>query len=137
MDERIDTGMQLQAMFMSHGESSKMILHALKDNLGPHVLSFDEPDMAMSPRSIYTMIRDLQANVQPESQVLLAVHNPEIIRAFTPVLSLEHGRWMPSAEFLKSHQNDPAPVFSKKPRKVAISRDPPKKIRKSAKPASP
>lgn len=67
--------------------------------------------MALSPRSLYDLIHDLQTNVEKDSQVLLAVHNPEIIRAFPEVLSLEHGQWMSSEEFLDLQRTTPAPVY--------------------------
>lgn len=120
MDERIDDSFQVSAMFSSHGQSSRAILNMLGTKVGPNVFALDEPDMALSPRSIYDLIRNLKTNVEPQSQVILAVHNPELIRSFPEVLSLEHGRWMPSQEFLDLQANTPAPVYERKPRLVKI-----------------
>jgi len=60
----------------------------------------DEPDMALSIRSINKITAKLQAT---NHQVIAAVHNPFLIRAFPQVLSVEHKRWMPSEEFISSH----------------------------------
>jgi predicted ATPase len=60
----------------------------------------DEPDMALSIRSINKITAKLKAT---NHQVIAAVHNPFLIRAFPQVLSVEHKCWMPSEEFITSH----------------------------------
>jgi predicted ATPase len=60
----------------------------------------DEPDMALSIRSIGKIAAKLKAT---QHQVIAAVHNPFLIRAFPNVLSVEHKRRMLSEEFITSH----------------------------------
>ncbi|KKK76698.1 hypothetical protein LCGC14_2861010 [marine sediment metagenome] len=97
-----DTLSQVAAMFSSHGECNRAVFAATR-TASDCVLLMDEPDMALSIRSCKMLVLQLKALVQRNSQVIIAVHNITMIQAFDEVLSLEHRKWMPSAEFIASH----------------------------------
>ncbi len=97
-----DTMSQVAAMFSSHGESNRFIFATIK-TVSDCVLLMDEPDMSLSIRSCKLLALRLKALVKRNSQIIIAVHNMAIIQAFDEVLSLEHRKWMPSAEFIVSH----------------------------------
>lgn len=117
-----DTGYQVASMFSSHGESVMPLLFGLTGNCKDAVAVLDEPDMALSPRSIHRLIKDLRKiDEEGNSQIILTAHNPLLIASFPEVCSLEHGRWMPSSEFLELEATTEAPKYDKKkPRLVKI-----------------
>lgn len=116
-----DIGFQVSSMWASHGETVNPLLSMLK-MFKDSVTALDEPDMALSPRSIFSLIKDLKRIDEEQSgQVIMTAHNPLLIASFPEVCSLEHGRWMPSSEFLELQATEPAPKFSSKtPRKIEV-----------------
>lgn len=99
----IDT--QLQMMWSSHGQSVNAVLSGIK-RLKDALVLFDEPDMALSIRSCHKLAKLLKEAAENGCQVIASVHNPIVIAAFPEVLSVEHRRWMPSAEFIAAHSSD-------------------------------
>lgn len=97
-----DTLSQVASMFSSHGECNRAIFAATR-TASNCVLLMDEPDMALSIRSCKMLVLQLKALVERSSQVIIAVHNMAVIQEFEDVLSLEHRKWVPSAEFIASH----------------------------------
>lgn len=95
--------LQLASMRWSHGETQQVFLKLLRE-CEDALFILDEPDMALSPRSIHALTADLQAAAARRCQVIASVHNAQLIAAFPEVLSLEHCRWMPSAEFLEAQK---------------------------------
>ena len=90
---------EVSLRFKSHGESCFAIFQVIEQpSDDPKLFIMDEPDMALSIRSIFKMVDILK---KTKHQVVLAVHNPLLIQSFPEVLSVEHGRWMPSAEFIE------------------------------------
>jgi len=98
--DRMDYGAQITSRWKSHGEFTNMVLHALLQIDKPTILLVDEPDMALSMRSITKLIDIFKDVVSKGCQVLAAVHHPWIIESTPEVYSLEHRRWMSSAAFL-------------------------------------
>ena len=92
-----DDGYQLSAMYASHGEAVKPFLGMIEHVKGK-VLLLDEPDMALSVRSITNLVKSLKS-VTDEGQVILSVHNETLISSFPEVMSLEHGKWMSSEDW--------------------------------------
>lgn len=107
----LDTASQVQSLWRSHGETVRRFLGL--DDLGTGCILLDEPDMALSPRSIKTLAEGMKAAAEKGGQIIAAVHNPALIAAFDRVLSLEHGKWLPSAEFLALQATTPAPTWDK------------------------
>lgn len=93
----------LAMIFSSHGETVNAIINASKEFEAPLVLLMDEPDMALSPRSIIKLANSFQILKERNIQIIAAAHNPILITAMKEVLSLEHRRWMSSEDFLKTH----------------------------------
>jgi predicted ATPase len=98
-----ETMVEIAGRFMSHGEVLRPIIKFC-ENTRDKVIILDEPDAAMSPRSCWDLTRMFKALTEINNcQVLAAVHSPIIIES-CEVLSLEHRRWMPGAEFLELHR---------------------------------
>lgn len=94
---------EIASQFASHGQSNRQILKMIGGEQG--VCLADEPDMALSPRSAL-WLRKKFLSLAAGAHVIAAVHNPWVIEGVPEVLSVEHGRWMSSAEFLESHRKD-------------------------------
>jgi len=91
------------AYYMSHGEHISRILAVLERERQPSTFLLDEPDTALSIRSICELVRRLKQASESGHQVICSVHNPFLIREFSEVLSLEHRCWMNSEDFIQSH----------------------------------
>lgn len=113
----IDIATQVHAMRGSHGEFTRQFLSIIKD-LGFGTLFLDEPDMALSPRSIYRLVDNLKEAADKGAQIVASVHNPLLIALFPEVMSLEHGRWMPSHEYLELVATTESTVHPKGPRRI-------------------
>jgi predicted ATPase len=95
---------QLACLFLSHGQVNNFVLEELSRRKNILFL-MDEPDMALSIRSVHKLVAHLKTAAQNGCQVLASVHNPIVIEAFDEVLSFEHRQWMSSKEFIKSHES--------------------------------
>lgn len=102
---RVESMFQIQSIFHSHGETNKVILGTIinEENIKEFIFLMDEPDMALSIRSCYWLVNIFKKAANKGAQVIAAVHNPIIISAFEEVLSMEHGKWMKSSEFIAAH----------------------------------
>ncbi len=97
---------EVSALFMSHGQAVNTVLRSLEAAKQKLTMILDEPDMALSIRSVSKLVRTFKALDEAGHQVIAAVHNPLLIMAFSPVFSVEHRKWMPSKDFLDCHWND-------------------------------
>lgn len=88
------------SMWKSHGESSRALIQTLNQAGTPCVIFIDEPDTALSIKSIFMLERVLKGIAERGGQVIAAVHNPFLILAFDEVLSLEHRSWLTAREFV-------------------------------------
>lgn len=99
---------QVQSMFLSHGQTVLGVLEAFTRDFAdadqPQAVLLDEPDMALSVRSAHKLAGMLNQIAGAGHQVIAAVHNPVLIGSQPQALSLEHGRWIDSAEFLDSQK---------------------------------
>jgi predicted ATPase len=94
---------QIQSKFASHGEVVKGLLETLTDVKNTCFL-LDEPDMALSPRSCYELLRFISKSVfKSKNQIIAAVHNPILIEGVSEVYSVEYQCWMTGSEFLDLH----------------------------------
>jgi predicted ATPase len=112
----LDDGMglfQVQSHFASHGQTMRPILEAMPEE---GVLLVDEPDTALSPRSILDLIKLLRSRESRGMQLLVACHNPWLIEDAEEVLSLEHRRWLIPSEFLAIHRTRPVEKKTKSSR---------------------
>lgn len=90
------------ARFQSHGQFVNAVLRKLPGPATATVL-MDEPDMALSIRSVRRLIERFNEGAAEGRQIVASAHNPLLIQAFPEVLSLEHRRWMTSEEFIALH----------------------------------
>lgn len=88
----------------SHGQTTmRIVLGLTRLPLNNYLIMLDEPDMALSPRTVLQLGHVLVDLAQRGHQVVASCHNPWLIEIATDVLSLEHNMWMTSADFLKLH----------------------------------
>ena len=85
--------------FCSHGQTVNAIVAEI-DKQTNTTLLMDEPDMALSVRSVAILAHRFRRSAEAGNQLIAAVHNPLLIRAFPEVYSIEHRRWMGSREFV-------------------------------------
>jgi predicted ATPase len=97
---------EVSALFSSHGETTLGILSCLKNKKIKNATIFqDEPDGSLSVRSAYTVLKLFDQIVEEHNvQIIASVHNPLFIQHVPEVLSLEHRKWMPSEEFIRSQK---------------------------------
>ncbi len=110
-----DIQFQIASMWSSHGECTRSIVQAFEE-MSSCLCLMDEPDMALSIRSCNMLVRTFKGLAERSSQVIAAVHSLTVIQQFQEVYSLEHQRWMPSAEFIET-QNNPAEFTPVEPEK--------------------
>ncbi len=103
-----DMKFQIAAMFSSHGQMNLAIVRGL-EKAENHLVMFDEPDNALSIRSITHLAALLKGAAARGCQIVAAVHHPFLIWAFPEVYSLEHRKWMTSREFVNT-QTEPENV---------------------------
>lgn len=96
------TPLDIHARFQSHGQTMLSIINSIKIENCSDVLIMDEPDTALSIRSIYKLINKLKILHKNNKYVILSSHNPYLISAFKNVLSLDHKKWITSKEFIES-----------------------------------
>lgn len=121
-DERVDFVAQVQMRYASHGEVVRAIVGSAPRRPGA-VYLHDEPDGGLSPRSAHWLAAALAALATDGRQVLAAVHNPILLLSVPEVLSVEHRRWMPGAEFLELHARAAADDAAKEAAKDAAAAD--------------
>lgn len=85
--------------FSSHGQTVNAIVAEI-DKQRDTTLLMDEPDMALSVRSVAVLAEKFRRSAEAGNQLIAAVHNPLLIQAFPEVYSIEHRRWMDSREFV-------------------------------------
>lgn len=107
--EGMDFGAQILMRWMSHGQCTRVMLDNLAGIQPPGAVLADEPDTGLSPRSARYLAKLYSDLGERGIQVIAACHHPYVIASAPEVLSVEHRRWMPSDEFLRSHEADHAP----------------------------
>lgn len=94
-------GFQIAAMRKSHGETVNAMISMLKQIKDSNTLVLvDEPDTALSVKSIFALEKTFKTLAERGCQIVAAVHNPFLILAFDRVLSVEHRKWMTGREFI-------------------------------------
>lgn len=96
---RIEHAWQAAMIFRSHGESNNFLISSMDKIEEESIILLDEPDMSLSIRSISNLYKILKKNAKTK-QIICSVHNPLLISYVDEVLSLEHGKWINSQEFI-------------------------------------
>lgn len=97
---RIEHAYEAAMLFMSHGESNNHLISTINKIEKGSIILLDEPDMSLSIRSINNLYKTLKENARTK-QIICSVHNPLLISYVDEVLSLEHGKWISSKEFIE------------------------------------
>lgn len=96
----------LQSKFRSHGENILPIISYLNDSNDTLIL-LDEPETALSPRSINILIETIENALTRNNQIVIATHNVMLMQKFQDcILSLEHQKYMTFDAFMKTQQSD-------------------------------
>jgi predicted ATPase len=93
----------LLALGMSHGQYVLTVLKSLADAPAPTAVLLDEPDGNLDLVNAQALVPSLRAHAARGLQVVLTAHSPLVMAAAGEVLSLDHRRWMPAAEYLRAH----------------------------------
>lgn len=94
----------VNTMHSSHGEMTLTMLKTLEDIDKPMFVLVDEPDMSLSIRSCLRLVRIFKHVAKLGGQIVATAHNPLLIGGFEEVYSIEHGKWMPSQEFIETQK---------------------------------
>jgi len=106
-------GFQLNSHFYSHGQTMNTILEGfvplvksvLKKNPKLMILVvFDEPDIGLSIRSCYKLIKILDQLVKLKIQVLCSIHNPLVMESVSRVLDVERIKWVKPSTYIFSQK---------------------------------
>lgn len=92
------------SQFRSHGETNMDIICNHFSEFKSKLVLLDEPDQALSIRSIYRMKSVFDKMLKNGCQIIVAVHSETLMRIVGNVLSLEHHKWMDSSEFLETQK---------------------------------
>jgi len=96
---------QINSMFRSHGQVIRDIVQSLPKMDDPCVYFLDEPDMGLSPRSIYKTISLFHEVVGEGHQILAIVHNPLLIESAEQVYDMETRQWVSPSDYLTRQQD--------------------------------
>ncbi len=110
-----DALFQIVAMRKSHGEMVLAMINGLKLVDKPMMVLFDEPDMALSILSCRRLVHVFNHIADLGGQVIATAHNPIVILSYADVYSVEHGKWMPSKEYIDSQVECELPPFGASP----------------------
>lgn len=91
--------------YMSHGQTVNVFHDALAKAEKGSIIIVDEPDLALSIRSVYKLIDTFKKLVDNDCQVIASIHNPLFLEAFPDILSLEHKKWMSSSDFMATQKS--------------------------------
>lgn len=100
----IDIQAVLANMWCSHGESVNAILRSMPSKKDAIIFN-DEPDMALSIRSIKKLFNLMTEHVaEYNQQIIVSCHNPYLMELVGDVYSLEHRTWMNYSDFKTAMQ---------------------------------
>ena len=111
-DSNAGFNFQVITMFKSHGESTKYLLEVLSTKKGT-IFLIDEPDMALSIRSIKQLAHDLKIAAENGCQLIVAVHNPFLILSFEEVLDVAKRQFVDSGDFVRELWGDSIEILAK------------------------
>jgi predicted ATPase len=68
------------------------------------VILLDEPEAGLSLRNQFKVWDEVTRASENKCQIIIATHSLVIIQAAEDVLSLEHGKWMKSGDFISTQK---------------------------------
>lgn len=90
--------------FRSHGETNMDIFVHDMSKFRNMLVILDEPDQALSIRSIYRLFSILQSIIENGCQVIAAIHSQTMMELVDEVYSVEHKQWMIPDKFLQTQK---------------------------------
>lgn len=103
-DEHSITFFGCVSAFRSHGETNMdMFVHDFAEKKNEIIL-LDEPDQALSIRSIYRLFKIFEKMIANGCQIIAAVHSQTLMELVDEIYSVEHRKWMTCSEFLKTQR---------------------------------
>jgi len=93
---------QLSSLYRSHGEVILDIIQCMPrpdDHQVAYLL--DEPDMGLSPRSIFRLIKLFEDVTEEGHQILAIVHNPILIESVEEVYDMETRAWVSPSNYMQ------------------------------------
>lgn len=103
-DEHSITFFGCVSAFRSHGETNMdMFVHDFAEKKNEIIL-LDEPDQALSIRSIYRLFKIFEKMIANGCQIIAAVHSQTLMELADEIYSVEHRKWMTCSEFLKAQR---------------------------------
>jgi len=103
----IGVGAAVQSRYLSHGEVLQQFTVDGVSRAENAVLLFDEPESGLSLRNQFALWNAMEEAETRHCQLIVATHSLVLIQSVPEVLSLEHGRWMTSQEFVESNKQPP------------------------------
>ena len=100
--QRIECAQDIHVLFSSHGEVVNATINAVMKNDIPHTtFIMDEPDMALSIRSIVTLCELFTKMLDEGHQIITSVHNPLLIQSFAECFNLGIKEWQTPSVFFQ------------------------------------
>lgn len=103
-DKGIGYAGSIMSRFKSHGEVLKLYTIDCLKKAKDSVILLDEPESGLSLKNQYKLWVEIKAASERGCQVILATHSLVIIQSVDYVLSLEHGKWMKSDDFVNTQK---------------------------------
>ena len=103
-DKGIGYAGSILSRFKSHGEVLKVYTVDCLKKAKDSVVLLDEPESGLSLKNQYKLWVEIKAASERGCQVILATHSLVIIQSVEDVLSLEHGKWMKSEDFVNTQK---------------------------------
>ena len=94
----------IDSRFKSHGEVLKRFTVDVISKAKNSVIFLDEPEAGLSLRNQYRLWDEILKACGRKCQIVIATHSLAIIQAGEDVLSLEHGKWMKSGDFISTQK---------------------------------
>lgn len=95
---------ELSLLWKSHGEAVLRVIRSVPLEK-PSLVLMDEPDMALSPKSIIHL-QEILMKMKNTHQIILAAHNPILIALAENVFNLEMRVWQTPGEYFKTMNID-------------------------------
>lgn len=92
--------------FRSHGETNMDVICNHLSEFKNKLVLLDEPDQALSIRSIIRLKSVIDKMIENGCQIIMAVHSETLMRLAGEVLNIECKKWMNFQEFIE-FQNEP------------------------------
>jgi predicted ATPase len=106
----IERGIDVTSRFCSHGEINLSVLEVLiervKEEKTRTLVILDEPESALSLRSIFKLIDILDTLVHQGHSIMLSTHHPYLIESVAVVFDVGKRRWKKGHKFIEEMKDN-------------------------------